>query len=51
MPAQVTARVDRLLARLRALRGNVALFTHGHIGAAIGAALDRACRWSRPGTS
>jgi broad specificity phosphatase PhoE len=37
MPAQVTARVDRLLARLRTLRGNVALFTHGHVGAAIGA--------------
>ena len=37
MPAQVTARVDRLLARLRRLSGNVALFTHGHIGAAIGA--------------
>jgi len=37
MPAQVQARVDRLLVRLRTLHGNIALFTHGHLGAAIGA--------------
>lgn len=36
-PAQVTARVDGLLARLRTLSGNIALFTHGHLGASIGA--------------
>jgi broad specificity phosphatase PhoE len=31
-PAQVSARADRLIARLRTLKGNVALFTHGHFG-------------------
>jgi probable phosphoglycerate mutase len=36
-PTQVTARVDHLLARLRTLGGNIALFTHGHLGASIGA--------------
>ena len=35
-PAQVSARADRLMARLRALDGNVALFTHGHFGRALG---------------
>lgn len=29
MPAQVSDRADRLIARLRGLRGNVALFSHG----------------------
>lgn len=38
-PAQVTTRVDRLLERLRAIDGNVALFTHGHLGRAL------AMRW------
>lgn len=36
-PAQVSARADRLLARLRRLEGNVALFTHGQIGSALAA--------------
>jgi len=31
-PAQVSDRADRLLARLRGLEGNVALFSHGHFG-------------------
>jgi broad specificity phosphatase PhoE len=31
-PAQISARADRLLTRLRALEGNIALFTHGHFG-------------------
>jgi len=31
-PAQVCARADRVIARLRALEGNVALFSHGHFG-------------------
>jgi broad specificity phosphatase PhoE len=31
MPEQVGARVDRLIARVRAVEGNVALFAHGHI--------------------
>jgi probable phosphoglycerate mutase len=35
-PAQVGARADRVLARLRLLRGNIALFTHGQFGAALG---------------
>jgi probable phosphoglycerate mutase len=30
-PAEVTARVDRLVAKLRALTGNVICFAHGHI--------------------
>ncbi|HXT01106.1 MAG TPA: histidine phosphatase family protein [Elusimicrobiota bacterium] len=30
-PAQVSGRVDRVLARARAQGGNVALFTHGHL--------------------
>lgn len=30
-PEQVRARVDRLIARVRALDGNVALFAHGHV--------------------
>ena len=32
-PARVEARADRLIARLRAMDGNVALFSHGHFGA------------------
>ena len=39
MPEQVSARADRLIARLKAMGGNVALFTHGQIGSAI------AVRW------
>jgi beta-phosphoglucomutase family hydrolase len=30
-PAQVGARVDRVVARTRAIRGDVALFAHGHV--------------------
>jgi broad specificity phosphatase PhoE len=30
MPAQVSDRADRLIAHLRAMDGNVALFSHGH---------------------
>ncbi len=33
-PAQVSDRADRFIARLRALEGNVALFSHGHFGRA-----------------
>ena len=36
-PAQVSARADRLIARLRAMDGNIALFSHGQFGAALGA--------------
>lgn len=36
-PDQVGARADRLLVRLRALRGNVALFSHGHFGRVLAA--------------
>jgi probable phosphoglycerate mutase len=35
-PAEITARADRLIARLRGLEGDVALFTHGHLGAVLG---------------
>ena len=37
--AQVTERADRLIARLRKLEGNVALFSHGQFGSAL------AVRW------
>ncbi len=36
-PAQISDRADRLIARLRSLDGNVALFTHGHFGCALAA--------------
>jgi broad specificity phosphatase PhoE len=36
-PAQVRERADRLIARLRALDGNIALFSHGHFGRVLGA--------------
>lgn len=35
-PSQVSDRIDRVITRLRPLRGNVALFTHGHVGRMIG---------------
>ena len=38
-PRQVSARADRLIARLRPLSGNVALFTHGQFGSVL------AMRW------
>jgi broad specificity phosphatase PhoE len=37
MPIQVCARADRFIARLRALHGNVALFSHGHFGSVLAA--------------
>ena len=30
-PEQVGARADRVIARVRAVEGNVALFSHGHV--------------------
>ena len=30
-PSQVAARVDRIIARIRAIEGDVALFAHGHV--------------------
>lgn len=39
MPAQISARADRLLARLCKLDGNIALFSHGHFGSVL------ATRW------
>jgi probable phosphoglycerate mutase len=38
-PAQVAARADRLLARVRSLEGRVALFSHGHFSRVL------AVRW------
>ena len=38
-PAQVSERADRLVSKVRALDGNVALFTHGHFGRVL------AVRW------
>ncbi|MDO8844091.1 histidine phosphatase family protein [Methylicorpusculum sp.] len=37
MPAQILARTDRLIARLRQLKGNVALFSHGKFGGILAA--------------
>ena len=37
MPAQVSERADRLISRLRAVDGNVALFSHGHFGRVLAA--------------
>lgn len=36
-PSEVSARVDRLITHLCSMHGNVALFTHGHLGAALAA--------------
>ena len=36
-PTQVSNRADRLIARLNAMTGNIALFTHGHFGSALAA--------------
>ena len=36
-PANISDRADRLLGHLRVLAGNVALFSHGQFGAALGA--------------
>lgn len=36
-PAQIAARVDDLIAHLRTLEGDVALFTHGHLGRVLAA--------------
>ena len=36
-PAEICARADRLLARLRSLKGNIALFSHGHFGRVLAA--------------
>jgi broad specificity phosphatase PhoE len=36
-PAQVSERADRLIARLRALEGNIAIFSHGHFGRVLAA--------------
>ncbi|HEX4998262.1 MAG TPA: histidine phosphatase family protein [Terriglobia bacterium] len=36
-PAQATVRADRLIARLRAMEGNVALFSHGQFGRVLAA--------------
>lgn len=36
MPADVSARADRLIARLRNLEGNIALFTHGQLSSVLG---------------
>lgn len=36
-PAQVSDRADHFIARLRALEGNIAIFTHGHFGRVLAA--------------
>lgn len=36
-PSQVSDRADRLIARLHALNGNIALFSHGHFGRVLAA--------------
>ena len=37
LPAQISERADRLIARLRTLEGNIAIFSHGHFGRVLGA--------------
>ena len=37
MPAQVSDRADRLIARLRTMDGNIALFSHGQFGCVFAA--------------
>ncbi|MBN2437146.1 MAG: histidine phosphatase family protein, partial [Deltaproteobacteria bacterium] len=37
MPAQISVRADRLIARLRMLDGTVALFSHGQFGGVLAA--------------
>ena len=36
-PAQMSARADRLIARLKTMSGNVAVFSHGHFGRVLAA--------------
>jgi probable phosphoglycerate mutase len=36
-PSEIGKRADRLIARLRTMDGDVALFSHGHFGAVLGA--------------
>ena len=36
-PMQISNRVDRVIAKLRKLNGDIALFTHGHFGRVFGA--------------
>jgi RpiB/LacA/LacB family sugar-phosphate isomerase len=36
-PDEITARVDRLIARLRTMEGNIALFSHGQFGGVLAA--------------
>jgi probable phosphoglycerate mutase len=37
MPADVAARADRVIARVCALQGRIAVFSHGQFGAALAA--------------
>lgn len=37
LPAQVSARADRLISRLRMMKGNIALFSHGQFGGVLAA--------------
>ena len=36
-PAQISERADRVIARFRALEGNIAIFSHGHFGRVLAA--------------
>lgn len=36
-PSEISERADRLIARLRALEGNIAIFSHGHFGRVLAA--------------
>jgi probable phosphoglycerate mutase len=36
-PAQVSERADQVIARLRTLEGNIAIFSHGHFGRILAA--------------
>jgi broad specificity phosphatase PhoE len=51
VPEQVGARVDRVIARSRAVDSDIALFAHGHVLRVLAAPLDRAARRRRPAFS
>ena len=36
-PLEISDRVDRFISRLKAMEGNIALFSHGHFGRVLGA--------------
>ena len=50
-PERISERADRLIARLRTLEGNIALFSHGQFGAAFAVRWTRSAGWTSAGSS